>query len=268
METRQLGTTGPHLPVIGMGTWRTLDVHGPAAEATAAEVVGAALEAGIRVFDSSPMYGAAEAVLGRALGPRRGEAIVATKLWTDDDAEAERQIAFALDTFGGRIDLYQVHNLVAWPRRLGRLEQLRADGRVTAIGVTHFVPSAFAEMARVMRSGRISFVQVPVNPRERAAEAEILPLAQELGLGVIAMRPFGEGDLLRREPPAGELEPLRAFGVESWPQALLKWTLSDPRVTVTIPATSRPAHARANAAAGRPPWFGPAERELVARLAG
>jgi aryl-alcohol dehydrogenase-like predicted oxidoreductase len=185
----------------------------------------------------------------------------------DDDAEAERQIAFALDAFGGRIDIYQVHNLVAWERRLDRLERLRADGRVGVIGATHYSAGAFAELARVMRSGRIGVVQVPVNPRQREAEREILPLAAELGIGVIAMRPFGEGGLLRHPPPAEALAPLGPYNVTSWPQALLKWTLSDPRVTAAIPATCVPEHAAGNAAAGSPPWFGPDERRLVAELA-
>ena len=86
-------------------------------------------------------------------------------------------------------------------------------------------------------------------------------------MAVIVMRPFGEGALLRRSPPPAELAPLREFGVETWPQALLKWVLSDERVDVAIPATRDPAHARANAAAGSPPWFGPDERALVERLA-
>jgi aryl-alcohol dehydrogenase-like predicted oxidoreductase len=58
------------------------------------------------------------------------------------------------------------------------------------------------------------------------------------------------------------------FGVETWAQALLKWALSDERVDVVIPATRRPEHVRENAAAGSPPWFGPAERRYVERLAG
>jgi diketogulonate reductase-like aldo/keto reductase len=107
-------------------------------------------------------------------------------------------------------------------------------------------------------------VQLPLNPREREAEAELLPLAAELGVAVIVMRPLGQGALAGREPPPGVLEEL---GVETWAQALLKWALSDERVDVVIPATAHPRRARENAAAGQGPWFGPDERALVARLA-
>lgn len=119
----------------------------------------------------------------------------------------------------------------------------------------------------MMRTGRITAIQIPYNPFEREVERAVLPLAAELGLGVVVMRPFGEGDALRRPPPDAALAPLRPFGVSSWPQALLKWVLSDPRCHVAIPATANPDHARENAATGEPPWFGPEERALVTRLA-
>jgi aryl-alcohol dehydrogenase-like predicted oxidoreductase len=267
VEDRPLGATGLRVPVVGVGTWRTFDVRGPAAEANVHRVVDAALSGGARLFDSSPMYGQAERVLGAALAGRREAAIVATKVWTADDDEAERQIAFALEAFAGRIDLYQVHNLVRWERRLDQLEALLAAGRVTAIGATHYAPSAFDDLARVMRSGRIGAVQVPYNPRHREAEREILPLAAELGLGVIVMQPLGEGSLLRDAPPPKALEPLHRFGVRTWPQAVLKWSLSHPAVTAVIPATSSVEHMDENLAAGRPPWFGSDARELVEALA-
>jgi aryl-alcohol dehydrogenase-like predicted oxidoreductase len=264
METRNLA--GDEVPVVGMGTWRTLDVRGPG-EANAHAVVRAGLEAGIRVYDTSPMYGEAERVLAEALGERRREAYVATKIWTPDPAEGERQAAAALAWYGGYVDLYQVHNLVNTRAHLALLERLRDEGRVRALGATHYSAAAFVDLADVMRSGRIDAIQVPYNPRQREVEREILPLAEELGLGVLIMRPFGEGSLVRRRPPDEALAPLREFGVTTWAQALLKWVLSDPRCTVALPATSRPERAAENAAAGSPPWFGPEEREVVASLA-
>jgi aryl-alcohol dehydrogenase-like predicted oxidoreductase len=188
-------------------------------------------------------------------------------VWSADDDVAARQIANAMAYFGGRIDLYQVHNLVALPRRLEMLEELKAAGSVKAIGATHFSESAFGHLRTVMESGRIDAIQVPYNPIQQQVERDILPLAAELGLGVLIMRPFGEGALLRRHPGPAELAPLADFGVTTWPQALLKWVLSDERCHVAIPATSSPGHLDENAAAANPPWFGERERALVTRLA-
>ena len=267
MEVRELGNTGLRVPVVGMGTWRTFDVRGAGAEAGARAVVDAALEAGANFFDSSPMYGEAERVLGAALEGRRGKALIATKVWTRGAREGREQIGRALDYFGGRVDLYQVHNLVNWREHLTALEALRDRGEVKAIGATHYSPSAFAELKGVMLTGRVQAIQIPYNPSEREVEREILPLAADLGLGVVVMRPFAEGDLMRRQPAPGELESLAPFGVRTWAQALLKWVLSDPRCHVAIPATSRQERMAENAGAGGPPWFGSEERTLVARLA-
>jgi aryl-alcohol dehydrogenase-like predicted oxidoreductase len=119
----------------------------------------------------------------------------------------------------------------------------------------------------VVRTRRVGAIQVPYNPQERDVEDDILPLASDFGLGVVVMRPFGGGNLFHKVPSAADLAPLAPFGVTTWPQALLKWILSDPRCHVAIPATSKPARMRENAVAGDPPWFGAAERAHVARLA-
>jgi len=267
VETRDLGGSGVRAPCVGVGTWQTFDVPARREDDVRARV-GEALEAGANLFDSSPMYGRAEETLAHALEGRRDRALVATKLWTGDDGEAERQAERALAWYGGLVDLYQVHNLVAWRERLTLLERLRQEGKVRAIGATHYSPSAFGELAEVMRSGRLDAIQVPYNPGQREVEREILPLAAELGIGVVVMEPFDTGRLTRRPPDARELEPLLGFGVTTWAQALLKWILSDPRCTVAIPATSRLGRTRENASAGDPPWFGEEERALVARLAG
>jgi aryl-alcohol dehydrogenase-like predicted oxidoreductase len=264
-ERRRLGADAPEVSAVGLGTWKVLDVSGPA-ELERHGVVRAALDAGATLFDSSPMYGEAERVLAEALGDRRGEAFVATKVWAASEDEGAAQIERALGWYG-RVDCYQIHNLLAWRTHLPPLEALQEEGRVGVIGATHYSPGAFEELAEIMRSGRIGMVQVPYSPVSREVGRRILPLAEELGLGVLVLSPLDGGGLARREPPRRGLAPLEAFGVRTWAQAVLKWILSDPRVTAVIPATRRPEHMMDNAAAGGPPWFGPEERALVVRLA-
>jgi diketogulonate reductase-like aldo/keto reductase len=256
IEERRLG------PVVGLGTWNTFDRD----ERLATEVVGTALDAGCRVVDSSPMYGGAEASLAAALAGRRDEVTVATKIWSESVDEGRRQFERQLGWYG-HVDVEQIHNLTAWEQQLPWLEEERDAGRIGRLGVTHYSASAFGELARALRTRRFETLQVPLNPRERECERELLPLAAELGVAVIVMRPLGQGALVRRAPNDAELAPLHEFGVESWPQALLKWALSDARVDVVIPATRAPEHVRANARAGEPPWFGTKERRLVERLA-
>ena len=265
METRNLGRDRPAVPVIGLGTWQRLEAAAAAGRHRA--LVEAAFAAGVRVVDSSPMYGRAEPLLAEALDGRRDEAFVATKVWTASRGEGSEQLDRAVRWFGGRVDLMQIHNLVAWREHLPVLEAARDGGRIGLIGATHYSPRAFGELAEVMATGRIDVVQVPYNPGQREVERRILPLAEELGLGVLVMRPLGEGALMRVRPEPAALERLRPFGVTTWAQALLKWGLSDPRCHVAIPATADPDRVAENAAAGSPPWFGPEERDLVARLA-
>jgi diketogulonate reductase-like aldo/keto reductase len=258
MEERRLG------PVVGLGTWSTFggDV------ARARSLVDAALAAGTTAFDSSPMYGGAQASLGAALDGRRASATVATKIWTPSLDEARAQYE-EQRRFFGRVDVEQVHNLVAWNEHLPWLEREKAEGRIDRIGVTHWSPSAFGEVERALRSGRFDTVQLPLNPVEREAEDRLLQLAEELGIAVIVMRPFGGtgAPLLRSSPSVEELVPLREHRVETWAQAVLKWILSDLRVDLVIPATSRSERVGENAGAGSPPWFGPDERAYVERLA-
>jgi aryl-alcohol dehydrogenase-like predicted oxidoreductase len=256
MEERRLG------PVVGLGTWRTFDDD----VSLAGQVVDVSLAAGVRLFDTSPMYGGAEASLGAALERRRDGVTVATKIWTPSPEEAAEQLRRQLAWYG-HVELEQIHNLVAWEEHLPWLEAEREAGRIGLVGVTHYASSAFGEFARALRTRRFDSVQLPYSVAEREVERELLPLAAELGVRVAVMQPLASGRLVRSAPPAEALEPLRPFGVETWPQALLKWILSDDRVDAVIPATSRPPRAAENAVAGNPPWFGPEERGYVERLA-
>jgi len=246
MEERRLG------PVVGLGTWNTFGADAGLAQ----RVVDAAYDAGVRVYDSSPMYRGAEQSLGEALN---GRGAVATKIWAQSVEEGREQFARQREWFG-RVEIEQIHNLVAWREHLEWLE--RED--VGKLGVTHYASSAFGELATALRTKRFDVVQLPYNPHERECERELLPLAAELGVAVIVMRPLAEGALVRRTVDPGAL---RELGVETWAQALLKWALSDERIDLVIPATSRPERTAENAAAGEPPWFDAEQRALVERLA-
>ena len=103
---------------------------------------------------------------------------------------------------------------------------------------------------KIMRSGRIQTIQVPLNVLDRACEAEMLPLAEKLGIGVIVMEPLKKGRYVKNLRGAPDLSPLAEHGIETWGQALLAWVLGDARVSVAIPATSRPERITENAVAG------------------
>ena len=244
------------MPAIGMGTWRTFDTT-----ADRRWLVEEALAAGIDLFDSSPMYGRAEETLARALGGLRDRVLVATKIWTPDAGDGRRQAGTALDLFG-TVDVYQVHNLVNVPAHLALLERLRAEGRVRAVGATHYREDAFDDLAALMRTGRLDMVQIPYNPLRRDAERTLLPLAAELGLGVFVMSPL-QGGILDARPSADQL---RELGVETWAQAVLKWIASDSRVSTVLTATQRPGRAAENARGGEPPMFTPEQRALVLQI--
>lgn len=266
MELRPLSpkhADSPSVPVIGMGTSGTFDTDDVGAVRS---VVEAGLDAGTTLFDSSPMYGKAERVLGEALAQRRGDAVIATKVWTPDDEVALQQLDASSSFYGGRIDLMQIHNMVRWSTRLEQIEARRDTREIGYVGATHWQVDGFDELEAAMRTGRLDAIQIPYNPLQREVEARILPLAAELGLGVLIMRPFARADLLRNPPADPELAPFLSFGVTTWAQALLKWGLSHPATSVSIPATTKPVRATENARAGDGPLFDDESRERLAAL--
>jgi aryl-alcohol dehydrogenase-like predicted oxidoreductase len=257
VDRRRLGRTSLEVPAVGMGTWRTFDT-----DEDRRPLVEAAIDSGIDLFDSSPMYGKAEATLARALDGLRNRVLVATKIWTASAEEGRAQAEHALRLFG-LVDVYQVHNLVNVPAQLALLEGLKEQGKVRAVGATHYQEPAFPDLVALMKTNRLDMIQIPYNPLRRTAEREVLPLAESMGLGVFVMSPLQHG-ILGRRPSASQLEEL---GVETWAQAIVKWIAGDPRVSTVLTATQNLDHLRESARAGDPPFFTPEQRELVVRIA-
>jgi len=236
-----------------MGTWQTFDT---AEDRT--PIVEEALSVGMNLFDSSPMYGRAEQTLAKALKGRRDRAIIASKIWTSSPSEGREQANHALRLFG-RVEIYQVHNFVNWPAQLRLLEELKGKGKVDAVGATHYDPSGFDDLCDLMSTGRLDMVQIPYNPLRREAERRVLPLATELGLGVLTHSPLRYG-VLHRPLDKRVLAQLK---VQTAAQAVLKWIASDPRVTCVLTATKTPGRPPENAQAGDPPWFDADQRERL-----
>jgi aryl-alcohol dehydrogenase-like predicted oxidoreductase len=253
MTTRPIPSTREALPVIGCGTWIGFDVSpGSAEHQRLPGVLDALFAAGGTLIDSSPMYGRAESVVGALLAAsgQREKAFLATKVWTSGREAGIAQMEQSFQRLRTeRIDLLQVHNLVDWRTHLATLRAWKAQGRVRYLGITHYTASAYAEVEAVLRAEPLDFLQINYSIDARQAEERLLPLAAERGVAVIVNMPFGGGGLLRRL----RAEPLPGWAAEigcaSWAQLLLKFVLSHPAVTCTIPGTSRAEHMADNAAA-------------------
>ena len=251
MEERRLG------PVVGLGTYgHVRRRRAPRARGRRRPRSTRARRCSTRRRCTAPRRRRSGA---RSRDARDEQRCVATKIWAESVEEGRAQYAADSSLFG-RVEIEQIHNLVAWREQLPWLEDERDAGRIDRLGVTHWdSPARFDELEQALRTGRFDTVQIPLNPLERECEATD-PAARR------GARRRGDRDAparrrgrraLRREPAAGALEPLRAFGVETWAQALLKWCLADPRVDLVIPATRRAERGAENAAAGEPPCSAP-----------
>jgi diketogulonate reductase-like aldo/keto reductase len=251
---RAIPSSGESLPVAGLGTWQAFDVGSTAAERQPLEeVLALFVKLGGRVVDSSPMYGRAEQVIGGIATKLdlHKSLFLATKVWTTGKQQGIDSMEKSLAKLQcKRIDLMQVHNLVDAQTHLATLRDWKQQGRTRYIGITHYVSSAYGEVAKLLRAEKLDFVQINYSLLEREAEEQILPLAQERGVAVIVNRPFGGGDLfaqVRQKPlPDWAAE----FDCHSWAQFLLKWIIAHPAVTCAIPATSNARHLEDNMQAG------------------
>ena len=261
--------TGELIPAIGLGTWQTFDVgEGKAAREPLREVLRAFARAGGSVIDSSPMYGKSESVTGDLAAELalHKQLFLATKVWTSGREAGIRQMEESFKRLRTpRMDLLQVHNLVDYRTHLTTLRTWKAQGKVRYIGVTHYTASAYDQLARVISSEELDFVQLNYSLAERDAEQRLLPLAADKQLAVLVNRPFAEGGLFRKVRG----KPLPPWAKEihcaSWAQFFLKFIISHPAVTCAIPATAKVDHLVDNMAALQGPLPDAAIREQMVR---
>lgn len=289
MERRKLGTNGPEITTIGFGCWAMggagwAGSWGSQDDRESTEAIHAALEYGINWFDTAAVYGLghSEEVLGKALGDRRKDVIVATKFGTvwDDSGNLKDRAAYdsvlrecdaSLKRLGtDYIDLYQQH----WPDSEGTpvedtmraLNDLIAAGKIRYAGVSNYdVPL----LERALRRLQLTSLQPKFNLFFREVEREVLPFCREHGMGVVAYSPLASGLL------GGTYTPDKTFDDGDWrahdpnftgeglrrnvakvdrlasiaerfgktvPQLAVAWVLSNPAVTSAIVGVRRPDH--------------------------
>ncbi len=251
---RIIPSSGESIPLVGCGTWQTFDVGSSPKELEGpSSVIGALVEGGGKLIDSSPMYGQAERVTGEILSRSglRGKTFLATKVWTRGKESGIDQMSRSFELLKTDvIDLMQVHNLLDWKVHLPTLKEWKAQGRIRYLGVTHYTDSAHSDLEAAIRTGEFDFVQLNYSVADRAAEKRLLPAAKDLGVAVLVNRPFGEGSLIRRLARMPLPDSVLGLGVGSWAELALRYVISNPAVTCAIPATSSVAHMRDNVRSG------------------
>jgi predicted aldo/keto reductase-like oxidoreductase len=250
LEKRRLGKTGLSVSLLGFGGIPIMRI--PEAEARA--VVHAALEQGIDFFDTARGYGDSEQKIGGALREREVRPILASKSPKLDRAGMLQDVAASLAALGiDAIDLYQLHcvssrealDQVMGPGgAYGALEHLRAQGLVRHIGIT----THSLEIARLaLDSGGFETIQILFNVIEDGALAEVVPLARQADVGIIAMKPFGGGFIEECE-------------------IALRWVLSAEGI-IAIPGVASVREVRQNAGVARTPRsLTEREREVIAGI--
>jgi aryl-alcohol dehydrogenase-like predicted oxidoreductase len=238
--SRAIPTSGERIPAVGLGTASIFDTADTTTRANAREVVQTLIANGGRLIDTASTYGDAEIVLGDAIATAKLQEknFIATKLERPDVAELKRSLGRLQME---KVDLLQLHNVQKTNQSLARFKEWKAARLCRYIGVTSTYHSDFPAVEAVLRREKPDFVQVDYSIDVRIAEARILPLAADVGAGVLTALPFGRGRLF--QVVRGKTVPDWAQGfAETWAQFFLKYLLGDSRVTAVIPGTRDPKH--------------------------
>lgn len=273
LAMRAIPATGEKIPVIGMGTSGSFEVDEGSPEYDALrEVLKIFFAGGGTVIDTAPTYSNAEDVLGALLAEQslRPKTWLATKLSGVSGRAAG--LAQFNNTLGrlktDKVELLQVHNLGDLKTQLALARELKAEGKTRYVGVTHYLEYAHDELADIVQAEKPDFIQINYSVVTRGAENRLFPLARDLGVAVMINRAFEDGKLFGRVKDKPLPDWTAEAGITSWAQAFLKFALSNPAVTVVIPATGKPHRQADNLKAGLGPDLTEEQRaSLIAALA-
>jgi len=273
MDVRNLGSSGLVSSAIGLGTLAFTSVYGPVSRRECDRVIRLALDIGITMFDTADFYaqGEVEELLGESLSGRRDDALIATcggvragtsggPLVTDGDPAS---LAKACDASLRRlktdyIDLFYLpcdDPRVPVEDSVGRLAQLVTAGKVRYLGLRG---ASEDQLRRAQAIYPMSALSVEYSLRHHTAGQGPLAAAAELGVGIVACRPFGRGLLtggISSGVSAREQTALRAIEAEAAQldvgvaRLALAWLLAGREDVVPVPSTRSPAHLEMNASA-------------------
>ncbi|MDH5448534.1 MAG: aldo/keto reductase [Candidatus Bathyarchaeota archaeon] len=195
MQKRRLGRTDLQVSIVGFGGIPIIALSRDEAE----KVVRYAYERGINYFDTARAYGDSEEKMGAALKDVRDRIVIATKTHQrTKEAAARAGIKHSLRNLQtDRIDLVQLHGIdneevlkkaTNSEGSLKALEEAKAQGKIDYIGITGHNPYV---LGKAIKTGKFDTVLVPLNVLDRKATEELIPLAKELDVGVIIMKPMG-----------------------------------------------------------------------------
>lgn len=250
MITRAIPASGEQLPVIGLGSSATFSQVARQEDVTALrDVFKTLLSGGATLFDTAPSYGSSEEVAGRIVKEDKiaDKLFWATKLnvagrggSSADPAAARARVEASFTRVGkAKIDLIQVHNLGDPATQLPILREFKKQGRIRYMGITTTFDQQYAELIKIMRSEPLDFIGVDYAIDGREVENEILPLAQERKIAVLAYAPFGRTRLFKRVGNTPLPEWAAEIDAKSWAQVFLKWVIGHPAITAVTPATSQ-----------------------------
>lgn len=253
-NTRPLRPAG-EVPLVGMGSARIFqDPQGEAQLAPLRATIARFAELGGKVVDTAPSYGRAEEVIGTLVAGLgvRDKLYLATKVGANtlDEGKAQIEASFAnLQT--DFIDLIAVHNLRDVANHLPYLRELRAAGRIGAIGITTSNDGQYDAFAEVLEREELDCIQVDYALDNRNAAQRILPLAQDKGVPAMINLPFGRGRLFQATDGKPLPDWAGEIGATSWAQVFLKYIVGHPARPIPIPGTDTVAYAEDNLNAAR-----------------